>query len=717
VTAPDDAVLAREQRVERELLRAYHRGAATGQVANLVAAGFAAFIVWGEAPMVLILGWLLAATVTAGGRGLLSWSWLRLDAADRVSDSGRAGTFVRVSAAFAGMVWGIGMLSLCSVVDGPRELMLYLVLLVLVSGAMPLLAPVRGAYGLYAAFGVLPFVPLFLGMDDPIYLLLAGGAVFYLYMMYSSAERLRIVLTDSLRLRLDKEALSHALLESREAALGAQADAERATRAKSEFLASMSHEIRTPMNAILGLTHLALDSDGAPRRDYLTKIKQAGELLFQLLNDVLDLSKIEAGRMELAQAPFDLRDTLQHIDSTIGPLARQRSLAFRVHTPMDLPARFVGDATRLCQVLVNLLGNAVKFTETGSIDLVVDARVLSPTRRMLRFVVRDTGIGMTAEQQQRVFGAYAQADSSISRRYGGTGLGLSITRHLVSLMDGEIALASAPGQGSTFTVTLPLGIAADEPAAPGESHRRLDGARILVVEDNAVNQLITRELLERRGATVEVAGNGRLALDCVRAARFDLVLMDVMMPEMDGLEATRRLRAQPGGRELPIIGLTANVDRRDLAACLAAGMNAHVGKPIEPDDLFARLAEWLPARGFDFARARERYGDDDDLLRRVLLAFLDSEGDAPVRLQAALAADRRDEALRICHTLKGIAAGLDADALSALAGDAEQVLTEGEVPDGALLAALQDAHAATAAAARARLADPASATLSPAAAG
>lgn len=282
-------------------------------------------------------------------------------------------------------------------------------------------------------------------------------------------------------------------------------------------------------------------------------------------------------------------------------------------------------------------------------------------------------------------------------------------------MGGEIALESTSGEGST--VTRPLGIAPDEPPAADESRQRLDGVRILVVEDNAVNQLLTRELLERRGATVEVAGNGRLALDCVRAGRFDLVLMDVMMPEMDGLEATRRLRAQPGGHAMPIIGLTANVDRHDLAACLAAGMNAHVGKPIEPDELFARLAEWLPARGFDLARARERCGDDDDLLRRVLAAFLDSEAEAPMRLHAALAADRRDEALRICHTLKGVAAGLDADALRALARDAEEVLAAGEVPDDTLLAALQAAHTATQSAARAYLAAPVSPALSQAVAG
>jgi signal transduction histidine kinase/CheY-like chemotaxis protein len=479
--------------------------------------------------------------------------------------------------------------------DSPAQIALFLTPVVMTAGELPFLASVKWAYECFAVPILVALAGRLLtkgGVDAVI----GVGLLVYLATNCIAAHHFFRVLADSAALRLEREEMSRSLLATREAAFAAQAEAERASRAKSDFLASMSHEIRTPMNAILGLTHLALEAEDQPRHDYVQKIRQAGQLLYQLLNDVLDFSKIEAGRMELAPAPFAPRVLVDQIVGTLTAQAQAKQLRLDARVAPDVPDRLVGDSVRIMQVLVNLLGNAVKFTERGGVDVDVTVPRRDDGQVTLRLTVSDSGIGMTPAQRQRIFGAYAQADASVTRRFGGTGLGLAITQHLVELMHGEIRVSSEPGGGSVFTVDLPLPIAAAAPASAAPAHPalRFDGRRILVVEDNPVNQLITRELLERRGAVVEVADNGRIALDLAAAGDFDLVLMDVMMPEMGGLEATRRLRGMPGLAALPIIGLTANVDRGDLDACLAAGMNAHVGKPIVPDELFVRLVEWLP---------------------------------------------------------------------------------------------------------------------------
>ncbi len=585
-----------ERQVELELLRVYHRGVPAGQVAGVIAAIIVGALAWEGRGHAFVAWWWLLAGVVAVLRYALTLGFRRADRAGPSGEQAAAINAVRASVLLAGLVWGVGLVRFYEQLSSARELVIYLGPMVLVSGAVPLMAPVRGAYELFAAAIVAPFALMCFVEADATQGVVGAASLVYLAMMILGADRLRRVLVESLRLRLEKEALSQALLESREAALAAQAEAERANRAKSDFLASMSHEIRTPMNAILGLTHLALESDGQPQHDYLEKIRQAGQHLYQLLNDVLDLSKIEAGRMDLTLAPFAPRALVEQIVDTLTMQARVKQLRLDVRVAPDVPDRLVGDSVRIMQILVNLVGNAVKFTETGGVVVEVATALGDGGQTTLRLTVSDSGIGMTPVQRQRIFGAYAQADASVTRRFGGTGLGLSITRRLVELMQGEIRVTSEVGTGSVFTVELPLAVAAQ--AAPGAMtvprDLRFDGRRILVVEDNPVNQLITRELLERRGAVVEVADNGRIALDMAAAGDFDLVLMDVMMPEMDGLEATRRLRAMPGTAALPIIGLTANVDRSDLDACLAAGMNAHVGKPIVPDELFARLADCLP---------------------------------------------------------------------------------------------------------------------------
>jgi PAS domain S-box-containing protein len=392
--------------------------------------------------------------------------------------------------------------------------------------------------------------------------------------------------------------------------------AEAASRAKSAFLANMSHEIRTPLNAILGLTHLmARDSSDPLQRERLEKVDHAGRHLLQVINDILDLSKIEAGRMSLERTEFSLQALLSRAIGLVADEAGEKGLALTLDADA-LPDRLRGDPTRLSQALLNLLSNAVKFTQQGSVRLAGELLQRQPGRVQVRFSVHDTGEGIAAEQQAALFTAFEQADSSVNRRHGGTGLGLALTRHLARMMQGEAGVDSTPGRGSTFWITAWLeqadaGEPDDEappqravsPQAPAGHTAANDaeaslrrghaGQRVLLVEDNPVNQQVASELLDRVGLAVETAGNGQRAVDMACSRPYDLLLMDVQMPVMDGLAATRVIR-QRIGPALPIVAMTANAFGEDRAACLAAGMDDHVAKPVEAALFYATLLRWLP---------------------------------------------------------------------------------------------------------------------------
>ena len=368
-----------------------------------------------------------------------------------------------------------------------------------------------------------------------------------------------------------------------------------AARAKSAFLAAMSHEIRTPMNGLIGTAQLLAGTRlDEQQRDYVDIIGGSADSLLTVLNDILDFSKIEAGRFEIEERPFSLRETVDAVAQLIADLAARKAIDLTVHCDAAVRDRVVGDAGRLRQVLLNLTGNAIKFTEAGRVDV----HVTAPDDSRIRFDVRDTGIGIDPDQLVHLFQPFAQADHSISRRFGGTGLGLAICKRLVELMGGRIGVKSSLGAGSTFWFELPLPqdpSRAPEPAAveaPAPPDAR--PANVLVVEDNPINQKITRWMLERHGYTCEVVDNGRRALDTEATGDFDLILMDCQMPEMDGLEATRRLRAR--GCTLPIIALTAGALADERAACRAAGMDDFVPKPIKIPELVGTLAKHLGAR-------------------------------------------------------------------------------------------------------------------------
>lgn len=403
-----------------------------------------------------------------------------------------------------------------------------------------------------------------------------------------------VELRDSLSAaRQSNDEINRKLVVARDAARDAD-------RAKSAFVANMSHEIRTPLNAVLGLAHLALQSELPPKpRDYLLKISRSGRTLAGIVNDILDFSKIEAGALELESAPFSLGELLEQVDAITGEAAREKGLSFSITGTEHAKAPFVGDPLRIQQVLVNLTGNAVKFTHRGGVRIEIERRESAGDATLLAFRICDTGVGLTPQQMEKLFRSFSQADVSTTRTYGGTGLGLAISRRLAEAMGGTITVESVAGQGSVFTFTTRLRVAAAGDAMQGSSlpadHRaRLQGRRLLVAEDNEFNQEIVRELLERSGASVVIAGNGAEALQTLeRDTAFDLVLMDVQMPVMDGFDAVRRIRQQPALSRLTVIAMTANVTIEDRNRCREAGMNDFVGKPIVPDRLYEVAARWL----------------------------------------------------------------------------------------------------------------------------
>jgi signal transduction histidine kinase/HPt (histidine-containing phosphotransfer) domain-containing protein/ActR/RegA family two-component response regulator len=547
------------------------------------------------------------------------------------------------------------------------------------------------------------------------------------------AQRQANLLSGANAVRLQALTIQHAVERERLA----RQKAEESARLKSEFLANVSHELRTPMNAIIGMAHLALATPLAPNaRDYVEKIHRAGQTLLGLINDILDFSKIEAGKLQLHPEDFDLDELIGNVEIVAGHDAAEKSLAWRVEIAPGVPRRLRGDPLRLGQVLINLVNNALKFTEPGgAVTLSISHEAAQelvhepgePGAR-LHFEVRDTGIGLSAEQQARLFQPFVQADGSTSRRYGGTGLGLSISRRLVELMGGCIGVRSTLGLGAAFYFDVLLAApvsagpcpAADRPA-PRTEPGAFAGRRVLLVEDNAINRQVAGELLASVGLVVDMAEDGTRALALLGAApptHYDLVLMDLQMPRLDGHDTTAAIRADARFDALPIVALTAHAQPALRARCTAQGMQDFVSKPIVPEELWRVVAQWLGApaakgateaaptpatsetpgaaapaieaasaavpsksavppsgppsvAGLDVPAAVEAMGGSVTLYREVLRRFAQAQADFDSELQRCRAEGRHVDALRLVHTLKGLAGTIGAADLRRQAADFE----------------------------------------------
>jgi len=529
------------------------------------------------------------------------------------------------------------------------------------------------------------------------------------YVDVESFSELRFLAASFNVMRLSIKEKLERLFQSETDLRAAKDKAEASNQAKSTFLANMSHEIRTPMNAIIGYATLTQNTTLTPKqKDYLHKIHFSAQSLLGIINDILDFSKIEAGMMSMEFAPFSLTDVVEHILDITALKSEEKGIAFHHHLDSSIPQSLSGDSMRLTQVLVNLINNAFKFTHRGKVDLSIEREKESEHTCTIRFSVTDTGKGMTPDQLDRLFTPFYQGEPSTARDYGGTGLGLTISKRLVEMMGGSISVTSTVRKGSVFSFTATFGIPSsedplpenrfDQELDPREIRQKVAGGRVLLVEDNVINQQLTEELLRNAGIEVEIADNGQQSIDMLNRSSYDLVLMDVQMPVMGGLEATTFLRKNERYSELPIVAMTAHALRGIREECLNAGMNDYITKPINPNELLSVIARWirLPDRdlsdipirsepitqeiqipmiaGIDIQSGLDRVEGNQPFYARLLIHFRKDNTDTLDRIRAAISEKRLDQAEGIVHSLKGVAGNLSIHGVFQAAASLEEAI-------------------------------------------